>query len=32
VEVVADEEGGGGLGSGRNRFGQWVLLENVVVY
>ena len=32
VEVVADEEGGGGLGSGRHQFGQWVLLENVVVF
>ena len=32
VEVVANEEGGGGLGSGRHQFGQWVLLENVVVF
>ena len=32
MEVVAEEEGGRGLGNGWHRFGQWVLLENVVVY
>jgi hypothetical protein len=29
VEVVADEESGGGLGSGRHLFGRWVLLEKL---
>ena len=29
VEVVADEESGGGLGSGLHLFGRWVLLEKL---